>query len=50
MYKTEQENFWAGSFGSEYIARNQGSQLLASNLNFFSKALSNAILTKNGGG
>lgn len=50
MYKTEQENFWAGEFGEEYIQRNKGAQLLASNLSFFSKALSNAILTKNGGG
>jgi spore coat polysaccharide biosynthesis protein SpsF len=38
-YKTEQEEFWAGNFGTDYIQRNQGSQLLASNLAFFSKAL-----------
>lgn len=38
-FKTEQESFWAGSFGSEYIQRNQGDKLLASNLDFFSKAL-----------
>jgi pseudaminic acid biosynthesis-associated methylase len=38
-YKTPQEAFWAGSFGSEYIGRNESSQLLASNLNFFTKAL-----------
>lgn len=38
-FKTEQETFWAGSFGTEYIQRNQGEALLASNLNFFSKAL-----------
>ena len=41
-YATEQENFWAGGFGSEYIKRNQGNELLASNLDFFSKALSSA--------
>ncbi len=41
-FKTEQEAFWAGRFGSDYIARNEGSQLLASNLNFFSRALRNA--------
>lgn len=41
-YKTEQETFWAGEFGSDYIARNQGEKLLASNLNFFSKALASA--------
>jgi len=37
-----QEQFWAGSFGDEYIQRNQGEQLLASNLHFFSQALRNA--------
>lgn len=39
QYKTEQEAFWAGDFGTEYIGRNAGSELLASNLAFFSKAL-----------
>ena len=38
-YKTEQENFWAGEFGSGYIQRNQSDQLLASNLDFFSKSM-----------
>ena len=38
-YKTEQESFWAGKFGNEYINRNMGDKLLASNLSFFSKAL-----------
>lgn len=42
MFKTEQEKFWAESFGNEYINRNQGDNLLASNLSFFSKALSKA--------
>jgi pseudaminic acid biosynthesis-associated methylase len=41
-YATSQEEFWAGDFGSEYIGRNDGSQLLASNLNFFTKALNQA--------
>jgi pseudaminic acid biosynthesis-associated methylase len=36
-FKTEQEAFWAGNFGNEYIERNQGEEILASNLNFFSK-------------
>ena len=40
-YKTEQEEFWAGNFGADYIQRNQGDSLLASNLNFFVKALRN---------
>jgi spore coat polysaccharide biosynthesis protein SpsF len=38
-FKTEQEAFWAGEFGNAYIQRNQGDALLASNLDFFSKAL-----------
>lgn len=42
MYKTDQEKFWANEFGTEYIERNQGEQLLASNLNFFTKALQQA--------
>src|SRR4030066_1344636 len=41
-YTTPQEEFWAGNFGSEYIARNDSDQLLASNLNFFTKALNQA--------
>jgi pseudaminic acid biosynthesis-associated methylase len=41
-YKTEQEAFWAGDFGTEYIRRNQGDSLLASNLSFFNKALNQA--------
>lgn len=38
-FKTDQENFWAGDFGSEYIQRNQGDALLAANLAFFVNAL-----------
>jgi pseudaminic acid biosynthesis-associated methylase len=38
-YKTEQEAFWAGTFGTEYIQRNQSDALLASNIDFFAKAL-----------
>lgn len=38
-FKTEQEAFWAGEFGTEYIQRNQGDALLASNLDFFAKTL-----------
>lgn len=39
QYITEQESFWAGDFGVEYIQRNQGDALLASNLDFFAKSL-----------
>ena len=38
-YKTDQENFWAGEFGDDYIDRNKSDQLLASNLDYFSKSL-----------
>lgn len=38
-FKTVQEEFWAGEFGTDYIGRNDSAQLLASNLNFFSKSL-----------
>ena len=38
-YATPQEQFWAGEFGTAYIERNQGDALLASNINFFTKAL-----------
>lgn len=41
-YKTAQEAFWANEFGNDYIGRNQGDQLLASNLHFFSKVLQRA--------
>lgn len=41
-FKTEQEAFWAGEFGEDYIGRNEGAQLLASNLNYFSNALRRA--------
>ena len=47
QYKTEQEAFWAGDFGTEYVGRNAGSELLASNLAFFSKALAKAQLLGN---
>ena len=38
-FDTNQEEFWAGKFGEEYISRNTLEELLASNLWFFSKAL-----------
>lgn len=41
-FRSEQEKFWAGEFGDEYIARNQGARLLASNIHFFSRALAQA--------
>lgn len=41
-FKTDQEAFWAGQFGTEYIGRNDSRQLLASNLNFFTQAMRSA--------
>jgi pseudaminic acid biosynthesis-associated methylase len=38
-FKTEQEEFWAGSFGDDYIARNKGEDLIGSNIAMFSKVL-----------
>lgn len=41
-FTTEQEAFWAGEFGNAYMERNQSEALLASNLNFYSRALRQA--------
>jgi pseudaminic acid biosynthesis-associated methylase len=41
-YRTEQEGFWAGDFGNDYIGRNEGRELLAANLHFFARALRGA--------
>lgn len=38
-FKTEQEEFWSGEFGNDYIERNQGDKLLATNIAMFSKVL-----------
>jgi pseudaminic acid biosynthesis-associated methylase len=40
-YTTEQENFWAGSFGDQYIDRNRNNYLIANNITLFSKILAN---------
>jgi spore coat polysaccharide biosynthesis protein SpsF len=39
QFSTEQEAFWAGDFGNEYLERNQGEYLLASNTVLFSRIL-----------
>jgi len=39
-YKTDQEEFWAGQFGDEYVGRNQGQQFVTSNIALFSRILS----------
>ena len=39
-HKTEQEEFWAGDFGTHYAHRNRGDQIIASNNALFSTILS----------
>lgn len=38
-YTTEQENFWAGDFGDEYISRNESAKDLSAKIAAFSKIL-----------
>lgn len=38
-FKTEQEKFWAGDFGNDYIDRNARARQLSANISLFSKAL-----------
>jgi len=38
-YSTEQESFWAGEFGDQYIERNTGEIFLASNIYIYSQIL-----------
>ncbi|MDH5359085.1 MAG: pseudaminic acid biosynthesis-associated methylase [Gammaproteobacteria bacterium] len=40
-YETEQEKFWSGQFGEDYINRNQSPEYLASNISLFAKILAN---------
>jgi spore coat polysaccharide biosynthesis protein SpsF len=39
---SEQEKFWQGEFGTQYVERNIGQALVAANLALFAKALSRA--------
>jgi pseudaminic acid biosynthesis-associated methylase len=39
-FKTDQERFWAGKFGDDYIARNASAALLGSNISFLARMLS----------
>lgn len=36
---SEQEQFWSGAFGNEYIERNRSEQLVAGNISLFAEAL-----------
>lgn len=38
-FKTEQEQFWAGHFGDDYIGRNQVADIVAGNAALFSRVL-----------
>lgn len=38
-FETEQETFWAGRFGNEYIERNRSASVVAANVALFSHAL-----------
>ena len=38
-FQTEQEQFWAGPFGDEYVGRNRGQQWIANNLALFARVL-----------
>ena len=40
MYKTEQEDFWAGEFGDSYIERNKDYSVYVSKLAFFAEIFS----------
>ena len=38
-FKTEQETFWAGAFGDEYVDRNKNEHLVSGNIALFAKIL-----------
>jgi len=39
---SEQEDFWRNEFGADYIARNQGDDIVAANVNLFAQAFHRA--------
>ena len=39
QFTTEQESFWAGDFGDDYVARNSSRDLLAANTHLFAKIM-----------
>lgn len=42
QFRTEQESFWAGAFGSEYVARNRSEELVAGKTALWSTVLRRA--------
>ena len=45
-FETPQEEFWAGSFGNEYIDRNKSVKLIPTRMAMFSKILSRTSAIK----
>jgi spore coat polysaccharide biosynthesis protein SpsF len=45
-FRTEQESFWAGEFGSAYVQRSQGDDLIAAKVSMLNHALSAAGPTR----
>lgn len=41
-YQTEQEHFWAGEFGNEYVQRNKDQEIIAANTSLFAKIIAKA--------
>jgi pseudaminic acid biosynthesis-associated methylase len=46
QYLTDQEAFWAGQFGNDYIKRNVGDQLTGSNASLYSQMIANCTGVK----
>ena len=46
MHKTEQEIFWQGKFGDDYINRNKKKFLIKNNFFFFKKIFSKNLKIK----
>jgi len=46
IYKTDQENFWAGEFGNRYIKRNLRNEIIINNIVLFSKIFSKIGIPK----
>lgn len=42
-FKTDQESFWAGEFGNNYISRNEGLKIIAANTALFSRILESTV-------
>ena len=46
IFKTKQEEFWVGDFGNEYSNRNQGDQLVNSNIYLFNQIFKTSLEIK----